>query len=784
VNAASISAELPVERSRFIGRRSHVRQVTRLLAFAQLVTLVGPGGSGKTRLALRVGRQRWRVAPDAVVYVDLATAATTDVRMPDGPALLVLDTCDVDIQASAQLIIELFAKYQGLQVLATAREPLGLPTEVVWRVPLMAVPDHHTLGTNQLLGPEACQLFLDRETGAFAERPSSTERAEAISSLCRNLDGLPLAVEIAAMRVAELGLDVLVARSTTNLLLDLPGRRDAPPRQASLRDTLEWSYARLRPREQHVLRRVSVYCGDWTQEMACAVCPELPPLEVTDALTQLLHRSLVHTTRAKSPRRYNLLQVTRLYGRELLRVHGELERAQQHMLEWCIALAESDTPEALNGAHAHRLEREHGNVRVALEWALASGQAELGLRLATAAFPLWYLRGLPAEGERWFERLLAQPLESVPPPTVGRARAWHMQLKMQRGDYVAVADQLERVLVEQRSCGSTAETGVMLTLVGNAMLWAGQLKTAGSFYEESEQLLAALSAPGVAPARYQAARVAWESGDVERAETLVQGLIGMVRSREPVMLARAHQLQALMAGEAGDAPAAQHYLDLAERALRRIDDVFGFVDLLTDRARVLLQIGQARAAHQAYINAAALARSIGARVRLVRAIEGVACAVVEQQPCLSVQLAAAAAASRMTMRAIAWPRDAARLEIALDTARGFSARWPDGAAIGLAFATYTQVWQLGSLLSESEAADMAIATIGSRPPTSIGDVPAMLTSREWEVAQLFANGASTRDIAERLTLSRETVRTHLDRATAKLGLHSRVQLAMWVAQSV
>jgi len=257
----------------------------------------------------------------------------------------------------------------------------------------------------------------------------------------------------------------------------------------------------------------------------------------------------------------------------------------------------------------------------------------------------------------------------------------------------------------------------------------------------------------------------------------------MSRSRHAVLSARAHQIDALLAAEADDVSEASSLLDQAERALRRIDDVFGFIDLLTDRGRVLLWGGHRAAAHQAYVNAAALARAIGARLRLIRAIEGVACAVVDTRPSLCVQLAAAATASRRVMQTVAWPRDARDLNAALNTARRYAGRWPDAASTGVGSATFGQVWQTGTLLPESDLAAIVMGTLNSKPPKTIADIPASLTMREWEIAQLFAGGASARQIAERLTLSRDTVRTHLDRASSKLGLHSRVQLALWVARS-
>ena len=791
----AVWSSLPAETSRFVGRHQQLKQLVKLAAAHRLLTLVGPGGCGKTRLALRLARRRQKAFPGGVRYIDLALSSAisqpSDARevprsaQTDEPLLLVLDGCDVDIETSARMVASMLRHYPGLRIVATSREPLRLPEEVIWRVPLLSIPDEETTQLHRLQASEAGQLFVDRANGTADHATLPEERAQTIARVCRAVNGLPLAVEMVAVRSGELGVAVLAARATTPLLLGLPGRRDAPERQHSIRATLDWSYRRLTAAEQKVLCRLAVIAGDWSMDVARAICCNEGDLshDVADVVLSLVDKSLVHFSGDGKKTRYRLLEVTRQYGREVLERTGAARSVYLRHLEWCVAMADAVAPEAMDLEHALRLERYVSEVHAALDWAVRSGETALGLRLATGAFPLWYLRSRITEGRTWFDRLLAQPLAAIAPEIVASARGWRTQLLIQEGDFAGAELELNEVIAGQRARSDKQGTAVSLMLLGNAMLGSGQLAQARELFDDAYVALSRVNSPGLSMAAYQAARVAWEQGELQRARVLLRRLLEFSLSNHPVMRARAHQLQGLLASAAGNWSAATRSFGEAERHLRRIDDTPGFVDFLLDRGHVLLTGNQIAAAHQTYVNAAALACTIGARVRLIRALEGVASVLATTQPALCVQLAAAATASRTAFRAIAGPHDAARLSAALSTARSRLRRWRDPVTAHFVSAAYTQAWQIGTVLPDSEAAAMAIATLSATPPKAIGEVPSSVTRREWEVAQLFASGSTARQIAEKLTLSPDTVRTHLDRATAKLGLHSRVQLAMWVARS-
>jgi predicted ATPase/DNA-binding CsgD family transcriptional regulator len=791
VPALSHLGNLPSETSSFVGRGSELRRLIKLQATARLLSLVGPGGCGKTRVALRIARQRMSAFGGRVWYVDVALRAgqweaiARDLRVSaDGATLLVLETCDADITASAQLVTKLLGENPMLQILATSREPLGVSNEVVGRVPLLSLP----VGGPSLkhLRTGDANRLLDNRVSATVSDATNSRDMSAISCICRNLNGLPLAIEMAALQLGSLGPKVVAEQTQTAGVLELLGRRDAPLRQRSLRATLDWSYSRLTDSERHVLTRVSVFAAAWTVDMALAVCGDIAPSDLTEIVRALVQKSLVHPVKRGAGRRFELLQMTRWYGRQILANRGDLDGVRRSHLEWCLSVAEARLPEGLDRRHARRLEREREDLRLALEWAVRSRETELGLRLATATFTLWQLHGVSAETPSWLQHLLAQPLEGVRPEVVRRALACRARLLLLHGDFGGAETLVGSVLAQQKARRDALGTGLWLVLLANTLLLGGQLDRATEVCAEAQLVLGGVNDPafhGLPLAIYLDARVAWELSETERTRALTQRLIGFSRSRQTVLLSRANQLQGLIAAEDGDWPAAQHYLGEAERLLRRNADTLGFVDLLTDRARVLLLSGDTIAAHHAFVDAASLARTIRARSRLIRAIEGVACTLADTRPVLCVKLAAAAAASRQAMHAAAWPRDRALLEAALAKTPHYSGDSPDATVTDLGSASYSEVWRIGAMQFESEAADAAIRTLDVRPPAVIADVPARLTSREWEVAQLFARGVSARQIAERLALSRDTVRTHLDRATAKLGVHSRVQLVTWVVQS-
>jgi non-specific serine/threonine protein kinase len=413
---------LPRTLTRFVGREEQIEEVRDWLRRARLVTLVGPGGIGKTRLALEVAEQELDDYGDGVWLVTLAAltdpalvthavASALGVREQGGRLeiealvawlrekrlLLVLDNCEHLVEACARLAQDLLEACAGLRVLATSREALGITGEAVWPVPALAVPAQ---GAADALDCEAVRLFLDRATLAKPTFEATATVASIAGDLCRRLEGIPLAIELAAARVKVLSVEQILARLADRFQLLAGGSRTAPSRQQTLRATLDWSYELLAGEERALLRKLSVFSGGWTLAAAEAAGDTA---DVLDVLTRLLDKSLVVSLDRRWEARYGMLETVREYALERLRAEGEEAGARQRHAEFFLALGEAAAPELDRPKRAEwfeRLEAEHDNVRGALEWLLGN-DAEACLRLATAFWGFWNVYGDMTEGRRW-----------------------------------------------------------------------------------------------------------------------------------------------------------------------------------------------------------------------------------------------------------------------------------------------------------------------------------------------------------------------------------------------
>jgi predicted ATPase/DNA-binding SARP family transcriptional activator len=448
-------SNLPAQLTELIGRDEALAEVNSSLVSSRLVTLTGPGGVGKTRLALAAAADAADRFSDGVVLVELAAVtpaalsvsssltdavqAALDVREIAGPAdtvverlaavmgsrLLVLDNCEQVISEVADLVDRLLAAAPGLRVLATSREPLGLAGEVVWTVPTLDVPGHDD-GLDALGECSAVQLFVARASAASRDFQLTAETAADVSVLCRRLDGIPLALELAATRVRALGVRGLVARLDDRFRLLATGHRGAAPRQQTLLAMIDWSWELLSPDEQAVLRRLAVHADGCTPEAASAVCAE-PGVDVLDVLVRLVDRSLVVPVQGAEGPRYRLLESVAAYCMEKLRLEDELEAVQQRHLEYYTSFAEEARP-YLYGAEQGRwlqlLDEDAANLRSAVDRAVATDQFDLAERLVDALAWYWYLRGRTAEALR--------SLEAV--PGSAKARAWRVGFMYVQGD--------------------------------------------------------------------------------------------------------------------------------------------------------------------------------------------------------------------------------------------------------------------------------------------------------------------------------------------------------------
>lgn len=438
---------LPPQLTRFIGRATEVEQVERLLLERRAVTLIGSGGVGKTRLALEVGRRSLEAYADGVWLVDLAPllnpalvarAICATFDLPERPErtdlemalnflapkrmLLVLDNCEHLIEACAQMVERVTQSCPRVSILATSREPLQIAGESAWRVHSLTSPDPSAaLPMQQLLAFEAPQLFIERMRDVQTSSHLTAGQAAAIAEVCHRLDGIPLALEMAAAQTDAMTVEELAARLENRFNFLTHGARSALPRHRTLRAVQEWSYDLLAPAEQRLLARLSVFVGGWTAEAAEAMHGEANTLGL---LVQLVHKSMVVAEPRDGRMRYRLLETVRQFALEKLEGYSEVEEMRRRHCDYFTTLAESFEPSMVGlrlKAWCDQIGADWGNIRAAVNWARA--QPEGGVPLARIAGPLWHYwikRGSGQEILVWLQEAVARTTEGDGMP---RARA-------------------------------------------------------------------------------------------------------------------------------------------------------------------------------------------------------------------------------------------------------------------------------------------------------------------------------------------------------------------------
>lgn len=815
---------LPHEQNSFVGRDSELRALGRALGTTRALTLCGTGGIGKTRLAVRLLAAVSDGYPDGVWLVELGdlrepslvagrVAAVVGVDpepgrpLPDTLAdalrprrtLIALDNCEHLIDACARLCQGLLAAAPGLQVVATSREPLRVPAETVWQVPPLPVPPPAASVSDAEVGRSpAVRLFADRAAAARPGFALTAANSAAVAAVCRTLDGVPLAVELAAARVRALSVEQIAARLVDRFDLLRSGDRTAPARHRTLRAAIDWSHGLLSTPEKVLLRRLSVFAG-WSLEMSEQVCAGdgLPADDVLELTAALVDKSLVMVEpEALGQARYRLLDSIREYAARRLAEAGEAGAVQARLRDYALEVTERAAAVGMGAAGApwsaavdvfRRYDVDADNARQVLARCLATGDAEAGLRIATAIRPCWIARGAFAEGSDWLGRLLGLPGDDVPSRVRGAALVGRAQLVLANEPATAQAWTREG-LAACRSTGEDAWTATALNVLAEAAMHAGQADDAG---EHASEALAVARAVGDAwdegyALGTLASLAAWQ-GRLRQAQRLGESALAVMRAIDQQWgVARTLLGLGALARLRGDPADALRCHLAALPILREIDSRPETARCLAGIGRVALDQGEIDLARERLTESLRLSHATGARVGVARGLEAFAeLAGADGRPDAAVRLTAAAAALRES--AGLPPLSGARTQRHLAPARR------------LGEAAVSRLWAEGRALTGDEAVAFALAAVGT-PDQPLDDPPGpphpdgasragraghpvapppALTPRERQVVALVAAGASNKAVAADLVISPATAARHVANILAKLGFSSRAQIAAW-----
>jgi predicted ATPase len=581
--------------------------------------------------------------------------------------LLVLDNCEHLLGACADLADALLSSCPDVHILATSREGLDIAGETTFRVPPLSMPALGVVASpEQLFDYEAVQLFVER---ARAHRPSfalTDRNAQAVHSICARLDGLPLAIELAAARIRVLSVENIDARLDQCFQLLTGGPRTALPRHQTLRAALDWSYDLLSAPERVLLRRLSVFAGGWTLEAAEVICAGEPigNWEVLDALTLLVDKSMVELDEREEGARYWLQETVRQYAHEKLMVGNEATRMYENHLAWCLNLAEAGETGLLGPEQfswLNRLTAEHDNLRAALSWSTAvetqrgAGPAA-GLRLAGALWRFWWMRGFPHEGRRWLEMTLAAA-GSAPVHLRARTLGGAGVLAADQGDYTRARSLHEESLVLWRSLDDRGNAAGALNNLGSAAQQQGDYRAARLLHEESLALFRDQGdRPGIAGALNQLACIARDDQtDYARAMVLLEESLALRRALGDTRgIAISLNNLGLVACYRGDYAQARTLLEESLTLRRSLGDTRGFANSLGNLGRVPIRSGDHRYGDTLYRQSLALRRDQGDRRGIVECLEGLSIvATLNGEPVRATRLMGAAEALR---EAIGFPR--------------------------------------------------------------------------------------------------------------------------------
>lgn len=790
VNAMA-AHNLPEPLTRFIGREATVTRVRAAVAANPIVTLAGVGGVGKTRLAIEAARGMVANFADGIWFVDLSAARSDDAvhsaillvlsssplaaadwpalveERRDRSALLVLDNCEHLIDSVAEAAQALLGPGRGVRILATSREPLRIGGEVVVRVPALTVGSDD--GTAEHGSSEAASLFVDRarqHNPDFAPTPGDLASIDAI---CERLDGLPLAIELAAARVTALSVEQLGGRMEDPFHVLGAGSRTDSPRHRTLWDTIDWSYGLLDPSERLLFDRLSVFDGGFSLDAAEAVASGdgIDRRDVLSLVAQLVDKSLIQVEAGVDEVRYRLLETVRRFAVERLLERGEQETIARCHADWFLALAEAADIQLRGreqGRWLRQLDVDIDNIRAALRTFVRQGDVDGELRLSTILLRLWWVRGYVSEGRRWLEdaieraratpganrRLIADAMMNAGALALSQGEAAYSEalfeeslaLNRQLGDPIGIADVLhqlatalrlrgdalramplaEESLALRREHGNAREIALSLGLIGELSIVANELDAAETYLRESLEM-------------YRA------SGDRHSVAITLNNLGEVYRGLGALDQAAA---------------CCQESLEI----FRALDAAHGVAYLLASLGDIATLQGRVADAQRDYREALTTFRRLAYTAAALGVVRGIAqLDAAWGQPARASTLFAAADALLVDTGASWTPLERAERDRGIDRARALLGEEAFDAAV-----------RAGACLTLDEAVALALSVDLAVPAA---ERPSALSPREREVAELVARGLTNRQIAAAIGVSQRTAETHVLNALRKLGVDSR-----------
>jgi predicted ATPase/DNA-binding CsgD family transcriptional regulator/DNA-binding XRE family transcriptional regulator len=799
------SPGLPSPTTSFVGRDRDLREVAALWSQTRLITLTGPGGVGKTRLALALAQETSAAYVEGVWFVDLAPlthadllantiAATLGIRERSGVSaadlvceaidgkamLLVLDNAEHVLDECASLAEQLLRQTSDVQVLVTSREALRCGGEVRWPVPSLSVPESEAeCSAESLTAFGATRLFVERSQALAPKLEIDDERARSIARICRALDGLPLAIELAAARISMFSVEQIAARMEQAVHLLSRGARTAPRRHQTLRATIDWSYGLLGDRDRLLLNRLTVFAGGWTFDAAEAIAGSdgISPPEILELLGGLVDKSLVVAESADSAGtvRYRLLEMIRQYGREHLAESGELESVRARHAAYFLTVAEEAEPHVL-GPHRRtwlsRLEVELDNFRAARQFFVDSGATEHALNLASALYRLWMYRGYAEEGRASLFEALELPGGSKAARAKAIFSAGGLGVAVIQTDYAAARGHLLQSLALYREIGDRRGIAWALMGSGTAAMLSADMEEAAILLAEARRVgrewgelpPLALSLAWSADMAYRRGEFALARGFAQQAVE-VSDAIGFVI---PVCIAQ--PILGNLEWRNGSPDRAE---ELFEAALSRAEDVqeaYPIVCASISLALLLAEKGETERARVLLARSVRLALETGNRLHVAQTLEGLAVfAVFVHEPVSALQFASAATTIRQRIG-----NDL--LDTELDALRGRLAP----AEQQLDADTAARATREGTRWSIEEAVRHGLEFTACQRSAPVLVHPARgtasLTRREHEVALLVARGYSNREVADTLVINEKTAKNHVQRVLDKVGVTSRRQI--------